>query len=399
MKSKKSLQKVLCAVLVAASVSSVAAPVSYAGFSGFALSIMQQRAHFTTTFRLADGRVVAEVDLSLKECANKADARSGVYENSEVLAEFRKTAGIKEGVPGEIIAFTWPSRRNVLRLLFVPAGQDLAALAKSVWASAITLSDSEVFATERPIDQTGGVVGPNSARIVDLKFVPIAIEDEAKHGVANGLLGMQRDIILRLCELMTRPTDDRAGRSGDTAQQRCPRIAAVPCVLGSTAEAFFWLPRFAARRSVLLSLAWRTTPAYYIMVCLRDELTDESGVSVWPTRNSFSTFAGHLLLFLDRRVPFSAHAPQLIRHDKARLASLIHRRVSGRSDAVYAQDRAKGARLAISVRVRRCEAAVNCALLLLKNRTDSGEITLAVQEIKKLLEEALKQEKEPEHPC
>ncbi|GHU84553.1 hypothetical protein FACS1894198_0390 [Clostridia bacterium] len=78
MKSKKSLKKVLCAVLVAASVSSVAAPVSYAGFSDFALSRMPQRAHFTTTFRLADGRVVAEVDLSLKQCANKANARSGV---------------------------------------------------------------------------------------------------------------------------------------------------------------------------------------------------------------------------------------------------------------------------------------------------------------------------------
>ncbi|GHU84556.1 hypothetical protein FACS1894198_0400 [Clostridia bacterium] len=317
-------------------------------------------------------------------------------------AVFRKKAGIKEDEPGEIIAFTWPSRRNVLRLGFVPAGQDRAALAKVVWADAIekhAIHVDKIFGVERPADGQDPKTGRDRVRVVDLKFFPIATEDEAKYGLPNGLLSMQRDIILRLCELMTTPTDDRAGRLGDTAQERCPRIAAVPCVLGSTAEAFFWLPRFAARRSRQLSLAWRTTPAYYIMVCLRDELTDESGVSLWPSRNAFSALGGTLVELFARRPVAWPLAAEGIRENTQRMASLIAAGVSGRPAGGYARDPAKGARLAISVRVRRCEAAVNCALLVLKNRTDSREITLAVQEIKKLLEEALKQEKEPEHPC
>ncbi|GHV30441.1 hypothetical protein FACS189481_4680 [Clostridia bacterium] len=193
MKSKKSLQKVLCVALATASVFSMIIPVSYA--------VRWKE------LELKNGCKVFVFD---PQGSSEDATLLNLLNDRTMLAELKSGNNIQENEPCELRIFeaTTNNERAPKYLEWLVRPNDPQQQAKEqailrAYGNSLDYSKCDIVSERTmPVQSTRNSEGVSATKVVKVRFKNDPIVVDAEWQVENGLRGMMRDIILRLVRLL-----------------------------------------------------------------------------------------------------------------------------------------------------------------------------------------------------
>ncbi|GHV30253.1 hypothetical protein FACS189481_4250 [Clostridia bacterium] len=195
MKSKKSLQKVLCIALAVASVFSMITPVSYGvrweefdTKNGCKVFVFDPQGSSENTVLRCVKEPVMIADLKRK---------SNIQENEPCELRIFEATTNNERTPKYL---AWFVRQND------PQQQTKKQAILRAYGNSVGYSKCDIVSElTMPVQSTGTPEGAPIAKVIKVVFKNDPIVVDAEWQVENGLLGMMRDIILRLVKLLGAP--------------------------------------------------------------------------------------------------------------------------------------------------------------------------------------------------
>ncbi|GHV30257.1 hypothetical protein FACS189481_4260 [Clostridia bacterium] len=142
------------------------------------------------------------------EGASEEATLLNLLNDRSMLAELKSENNIKRGDPYEIRVLEATSNDNLLPrkfLVWLVRPNDPQQQTKEAYGNSVGYSKCDIVSERTmPVQSTGNPEGAPIAKVIKVVFKNDPIVVDASHQVENGLLGMMRDIILRLVRLLGR---------------------------------------------------------------------------------------------------------------------------------------------------------------------------------------------------